>query len=119
MAGLATPAGYVDTFLGPALLIGVGGGLLNTPLATVVTSGVDTENAGAASGLMNTSKQFGGAVGIAALVAFVGATGEDCRPAFLAMAVLTTAVSGLAVTLRPPSPRRAKPRGTGIGTRAH
>ncbi|MBB4933522.1 EmrB/QacA subfamily drug resistance transporter [Lipingzhangella halophila] len=98
---LAVPATYVSTFLGPALVIGVGGGLLNTPLATAVTTGVAPEDAGAASGLMNTSKQFGGAIGLAAFVAFIGTTGDDYRLAFLAMAALTAAVAGLAVTLRP------------------
>ncbi|MGH3624751.1 MAG: MFS transporter, partial [Sciscionella sp.] len=46
----------------------VGGGLLITPITTTVTSGVSESDAGAASGLMNTTKHIGGALGLAALV---------------------------------------------------
>ena len=67
---LLTPdSGYVLGLLGPGILIAIGGGLLNTPITTVVTSGVAAEDAGAASGLMNTTKQVGGAVGLAAVAA--------------------------------------------------
>ncbi|WP_374206176.1 hypothetical protein [Gordonia zhenghanii] len=55
----------------PSLMIEIGGGLMNTPLATLVTRGVRPEHAGAASGLMNTAKQFGGAIGLAAATATV------------------------------------------------
>lgn len=39
---------------------------------TAVTSGVDPDDAGAASGLMNTAKQVGGVLGLAALFAIAG-----------------------------------------------
>lgn len=66
-------AGAADTYwtgvAGPAVLLSVGGALFNTPLTSTVTSGVGRADAGAASGLMNTAKQVGGAVGLAVLVA--------------------------------------------------
>jgi hypothetical protein len=43
---------YLTTIAGPAIIIGIGGGLMSTPLATAVTSGINPSDAGAASGLM-------------------------------------------------------------------
>lgn len=62
-------SGYVAGIAAPAVVFSIGGGLFNTPLTAVVTSGVCAERAGAASGLMNATKQLGGALGLAALVA--------------------------------------------------
>ncbi|WP_116248032.1 MFS transporter [Nocardiopsis sp. FIRDI 009] len=99
--------GYVLTLLGPSVVIGVGGGLLNTPLATVVTAGVPAHEAGAASGLMNTAKQFGGALGLAAASAATALAGTD-RAAFLLMGGLVGTVALLAAGL----PRRCDRRGS-------
>jgi MFS family permease len=66
---LTPSSDYLTGVFGPAVLIATGGGLLNTPLTTIVTSHVPHEDAGAASGLMNTAKQAGGGLGLAALVA--------------------------------------------------
>ena len=63
----ASPTGFVATILGPSIVIGIGGRLLNTPLSIIATSGVDESAAGAVSGLLNTAKQLGGALGLAAL----------------------------------------------------
>lgn len=60
-------SGYVDGVLGPAIVMSIGSGLLLTPITTAVTGGVGPADAGAASGLMNTTKQVGGALGLAAL----------------------------------------------------
>lgn len=95
---------YLTAIAGPAIVIGIGGGLMNTPLATAVTSGIDTADAGAASGLMNTSKQFGGALGLAAL-GLITSSYTDYRPAFMAMAVCMGVVAaGAAVALTPTRP---------------
>lgn len=96
--------GYVASVGVPSILIGIGGGLLNTPLATAVTSGVERSDAGAASGLMNTAKQFGGAMGLALLTIAAGLT--DFRFAYSAMAaaMAVTAVCCV-IFLRTPTPR--------------
>ncbi|MDL4776808.1 MFS transporter [Actinomadura xylanilytica] len=107
---------YLTGVLGPAILISVGGGLFNTPLTTTVTSGVPTADAGAASGLMNTAKQLGGVLGLAALTTL--APGTSTQPhtlttgyghAFLACAALLTAVAALARTLPVAHPTPSPP----------
>ncbi|KUL26396.1 multidrug transporter [Streptomyces regalis] len=92
---------YVDGILGPAIVISVGSGLLLTPVTTAVTSGVDPAHAGAASGLMNTTKQVGGALGLAALstVAASHAPGIQALTAAYARAFQTIAVVLAAVAV--------------------
>lgn len=71
---------------------------MNTPLATVVTSGVAQEEAGAASGLMNTAKQFGGAVGLSAATAATTVSDSERAP-YLVMVVALVAAAALAMRL--------------------
>ncbi|MCP2183494.1 MFS transporter [Prauserella alba] len=91
---LVTRGPFAVSFLVPSVVIGIGGGLLNTPLATVVTTGVRAGHAGAASGLMNTSKQFGGAAGLAAASTATAAYGTD-RAAFVLMTLALVAASAV------------------------
>jgi EmrB/QacA subfamily drug resistance transporter len=65
LAGTSTP--YWSGLFTPSVLVALGLGLCFTPLAFAATSGVPSEQAGLASGLVNTSRQIGGAVGLAAL----------------------------------------------------
>jgi len=58
---------YVTDLLPSLLLIPAGMGLTFMPLMAAATSGVPGHEAGLASGLINTSQQMGGAVGLAAL----------------------------------------------------
>ncbi|RZQ61565.1 DHA2 family efflux MFS transporter permease subunit [Amycolatopsis suaedae] len=95
-AQLTPDSGYLTGILGPAIVFSLGGGLLNTPLTTLVTSGVGPGDGGAASGLMNTTKQVGGAVGLAALVTLAG---PGYATAFLAMAALMAVTAVVALTL--------------------
>ncbi|MEV0675127.1 MFS transporter [Actinosynnema sp. NPDC050436] len=104
---------YLSAVLGPAVVVSVGTGLLNTPLTTAVTSGVPAGDAGAASGLANTAKQVGGALGLAALVAVAAPPGPDAHgsrerlvalthgfgTAFAVVAVVMAAVAVLALAL--------------------
>ena len=50
-------------------LIAIGAGAVFTGVTTAATEGVPPDKAGIASGLLNTSMQFGGALGLAALSA--------------------------------------------------
>lgn len=86
---------FAIAILVPSVAIGIGGGLMNTPLATLVTTGVRPEHAGAASGLMNTSKQFGGAIGLAGAATASTLTGTD-QAAFVLMIGALLAVIAVA-----------------------
>jgi EmrB/QacA subfamily drug resistance transporter len=58
---------YVPDVLPVMLLIGVGGGLVFPSLFTLALSSAGPSDSGLASGLVNTSQQVGGAVGLAVL----------------------------------------------------
>ncbi|SCG59338.1 drug resistance transporter, EmrB/QacA subfamily [Micromonospora halophytica] len=99
---LAPDGGYLSGILGPAALIAAGGGLLTTPLTAIVTSRISPEDAGAASGLMNTAKQAGGGLGLAALVAIAAqpaGTGTGYRTAFLGISAVCVCVAAAASLL--------------------
>jgi EmrB/QacA subfamily drug resistance transporter len=64
---LSATSGYVGGVLGGTLLISLGMGMSFTPLATAGTAGVHWSQAGLASGVLNTSRQVGGSIGLAAL----------------------------------------------------
>ncbi len=67
LGGITPGASYWHTLFLPSVLITLGMGLSFTPLAISATAGVDRHMAGLASGLLNTSRQVGGAVGLAGL----------------------------------------------------
>ncbi|NUP34340.1 MAG: MFS transporter [Streptomycetaceae bacterium] len=88
---------YATAVLGPLLLNGIAAGLTFMPAASLVVGGVAPEHAGAASGLLQTTQQLGGASGLAVIVS-VYASGTmpgqfvaGARAAFLATAGLTLA----------------------------
>src|SRR5207342_1060580 len=58
---------YVADLLPGFLVIGVGIGFSFVPISIAALAGVQPAEAGLASGLINTSQQIGGALGIAAL----------------------------------------------------
>jgi MFS family permease len=64
---LSASSSYAGGILGGTLLISFGMGLSFTPLATAATAGVHWTQAGLASGLLNTARQVGGSIGLAAL----------------------------------------------------
>ncbi|MFE1349056.1 MFS transporter [Streptomyces sp. NPDC058757] len=65
---------FLTTILGPGLLMMGGIGLATTPLATLATSGAAPGDAGLVSGLVNTSRTMGGALGLATLTTVAAAT---------------------------------------------
>jgi EmrB/QacA subfamily drug resistance transporter len=105
--------GFVSDILGPSLLaaIGLGIGFVSTTIAAV--SGVEEHEQGLASGLINTSQQIGGALGLAVLSTIAtsrtdhvlatgassmpGALTEGFQSAFLGGAVI--AALGVVATL--------------------
>jgi hypothetical protein len=60
-------ADYVKDLLPAMLMFGVGGGLFFTSLMTMAMSAATASDSGLASGLVNTSQQVGGALGLAVL----------------------------------------------------
>jgi EmrB/QacA subfamily drug resistance transporter len=60
-------ADYVKDILPTMLMFGVGGGLFFTSLMTMAMSAATASDSGLASGLVNTSQQVGGALGLAVL----------------------------------------------------
>jgi len=68
---------YLSDLLPGFLLIGVGLGFSFVPISIAALAGVQDDEAGLASGLINTSQQIGGALGIAALSAIATSTTSD------------------------------------------
>ena len=60
-------AAYAPHVLPPMVLLGIGAGLAFPALMTVAMSGTAPQDAGLASGLLNTTAQVGGALGLAVL----------------------------------------------------
>jgi EmrB/QacA subfamily drug resistance transporter len=56
---------YASDLLGPLVLIGLGTGFSFVPISILALAGVAERDTGLASGLMNTTQQVGGAVGLA------------------------------------------------------
>jgi EmrB/QacA subfamily drug resistance transporter len=68
---------YVSDLLPGFLVIAAGLGFSFVPISIAALAGVQSAEAGLASGLFNTSQQIGGALGIAALSAIATSTTED------------------------------------------
>ncbi|WP_185013700.1 MFS transporter [Streptomyces sp. AK010] len=94
MAGLAWQAlissdsSYVGGVLGPMLVFGFGMGLNFVTLTLTAVSGVAPHEAGAASGLLNTTQQVGGSLGLSILTTVFGTAtkneAEKQLPQFMA-----------------------------------
>ena len=67
MARTPVDASFAADLLAPMTLMGIGAGLAFPALMTLAMSGVEMEDSGLASGLVNTSVQVGGAIGLAVL----------------------------------------------------
>ena len=118
MARLPVPAHYDVDLLGPFVLNGIGLSLSYIPMTIAGMQGVMPADAGVASGLLNTSRQVGGAVGLAVVNAIAaafavdgvsGATPDESlahgyRVALLVLAMLALAGAVLSSTLLAPSP---------------
>jgi MFS family permease len=70
LARTPVDATYVVDLLPPMILVGLGAGLGFPSLMTLAMSGATPSDSGLASGLVNTSVQVGGAIGLAVLATF-------------------------------------------------
>ncbi|MFF5444171.1 MFS transporter [Streptomyces sp. NPDC012888] len=81
---------YLGSILGPMLLFATGMGMQFVSLTLMALSNVPERESGAASGLLNTTQQVGGSLGLSILVTTYGAAVRDEAarqvPAFLATA---------------------------------
>jgi EmrB/QacA subfamily drug resistance transporter len=75
--GLSPTGTYLGDVLVPSLLVAIGLGLAFVPVTIAATAGVDHDEAGLASGLVNTSRLFGGALGLAILAALATSRTND------------------------------------------
>jgi MFS family permease len=102
------------------VLIGAGAGLTFPALMTIAMSGATPSDAGLASGLVNTTVQVGGAIGLAVLatlsathtehlaadgVSTASALTQGYRLAFAIAALLVVAAIGVALTVLKAAPR--------------
>ncbi len=104
---ISVDGSFLGDVLGPSLLAAVGLGFSFVPVTIAAVSGIPDHEQGLASGLINTSQQVGGALGLAILAAVSSSvTGNSLEPevltegfqdAFLVGAVF--AVLGLIATL--------------------
>jgi EmrB/QacA subfamily drug resistance transporter len=69
--------GFLTDILGPSLLAAIGLGLAFVTSTIAAVSGVDEHEAGLASGLINTSQQVGGALGLAVLASIANSVTTD------------------------------------------
>jgi len=67
LSAIAPHASYWSHVFGPGCVISLALGVLFTPLAAAATAGVPYTEAGLASGVLNTSRQIGGSLGLAVL----------------------------------------------------
>ncbi|MGY4643535.1 DHA2 family efflux MFS transporter permease subunit [Cellulomonas sp. URHB0016] len=91
------PAAPVWQLVLPMAFFGIGTGLLFSPLANLATAGLDNRTAGAGAGAFNTTRQIGGVIGSAAVVAML-----TSRLAATIPAAATDAAAGLPEQFRQP-----------------
>jgi EmrB/QacA subfamily drug resistance transporter len=65
---ISVSGSYLGDVLGPSILAGLGLGFTFVPVTIAAVTGTSGPQAGIASGLINTSQQIGGALGVAILV---------------------------------------------------
>ncbi|MCX3290815.1 MFS transporter [Streptomyces sp. NEAU-H22] len=74
---ISSDSSYVGGVLGPMLVFGFGMGLNFVTLTLTAVSGVASHEAGAASGLLNTTQQVGGSLGLSILTTVFGSATRD------------------------------------------
>jgi MFS family permease len=78
--GLSANGTYLGDVLAPSLLVAIGLGCSFVPVTIAAVAGVPSREAGLASGVVNTSRLFGGALGLAILAALATSrTTHDLR----------------------------------------
>jgi predicted MFS family arabinose efflux permease len=76
-SGVSAGGSYVSDVLAPSLLVAAGIGIAFVPVTIAAMAGVAPGDAGLASGLVNSSRQMGGALGLAILATIATARTAD------------------------------------------
>jgi EmrB/QacA subfamily drug resistance transporter len=74
LATIGAGDAYLTHILGPVIFIGFGLGLSFVPMTLAATADVPAHEAGLASGLINTTRQIGGALGLALMASIAAST---------------------------------------------
>lgn len=120
LSRISAHGSYLTDLLGPCVLVGLGLSIAFVQLTALAVDGVPREDAGLAGGLVNTTRQVGGAIGLAALATLAGSVTAHAstrqpplealtagyRTVFTVAAVVLLATALLALLLT----RRAGPR---------
>ncbi|MER6145517.1 MFS transporter [Streptomyces sparsogenes] len=72
LSRISAHGSYTVAVLGPSVLIGLGLGVAFVQLTALSVEGVPARDAGLAGGLVNTTRQVGGAIGLAVLATLAG-----------------------------------------------
>ncbi|MFF7206379.1 MFS transporter [Streptomyces sp. NPDC008141] len=113
LSRLSADGSYLADVLGPSILVGLGLSIAFVQLTALAVDGVPPQDAGLAGGLVNTTRQVGGAIGLAALATLaasvtahastqqshVEALSAGYRAAFLVSAAVLAVAALLAVPL--------------------
>ena len=85
LSGVAPGGTYVGSVLAGAVLSALGMGLTLVPATIVAMQGVERSQSGVASGLLNTSRLVGGALGLAVLSTIAAGQAGDANTGGLAL----------------------------------
>ncbi len=93
MAQIDTGTQYLTGLLGPMVVMSFGLGLIFVPLTLTAVAGVDKQDSGVASAVLNTMQQVGGAIGLATLSTVASRASSD-KAAELGAALQQRVASG-------------------------
>ncbi|WP_079071070.1 MFS transporter [Streptomyces yokosukanensis] len=72
LSRMSADGSYLTDILGPSVLVGLGLSIAFVQLTAFAVDGLPPQDAGLAGGLVNTTRQVGGAIGLAALATLAG-----------------------------------------------
>jgi EmrB/QacA subfamily drug resistance transporter len=89
LSRIGADGSYLADILGPSVLVGLGLSVAFVQLTALAVEGVPPQDAGLAGGLVNTTRQIGGAIGLAALATLAGSVTADASTHEPRLAALT------------------------------
>lgn len=117
LSRISADGSYLTDVLGPSVMVGLGLSIAFVQLTALAVDGVPGRDAGLAGGLVNTTRQVGGAIGLAALATLAGSVTAHAsthqphlealtagyRAAFAVSAAILAATALLALPLTRPT----------------